>query len=178
MGRLTEATVLNVKNKSHSVTADVHVSDTGAEGVIIAQGGRFGGWSLYTRKNTLRYAYNFFGLETTTVAADKPLASGDHQVRMEFAYDGGGVGKGGDVTLYVDGDQIASGRVERTHVAIFSAEETTDVARESGSPVTEDYPADNAFTGIIDGVRIEIGDDDQSHLIAPEHLLEIALMKQ
>jgi arylsulfatase A-like enzyme len=178
MGRLTEATVLNTKNKSHSVTAEIEVPDGGAEGVIIAQGGRFGGWTLYTRENTLRYAYSFFGMETSTIAADKPLPTGKHQVRMEFAYDGGGVGKGGDVSLYLDGDQVAAGRIERTHIAIFSAEETTDVGRETGSPVTDDYPDDNTYTGTIDGVRIEIGDDDHSHLIDPEHLLAIALTIQ
>jgi arylsulfatase len=181
MGRLSEATVLNVKNKSHSVTAEVTIPEDGAEGVVIAQGGRFGGWSIYTRDNTLRYAYNFFGLDHTTVAADQPLPAGRHQLRMEFAYDGGGLGKGGDVSLYLDGEKLAEGRVERTHVAIFSPEETTDIGRETGSPVTEDYPDNpkgNAFNGTIEGVRIEIGDDDHSHLIDPEHLLEIALAIQ
>jgi arylsulfatase len=99
MGRLSEATVLNVKNKSHSVTAEVTIPEHGAEGVIIAQGGRFGGWSIYTRDNTLRCAYNFFGLDHATVAADQPLPAGRHQLRMEFAYDGGGLGKGGTVSL-------------------------------------------------------------------------------
>jgi Sulfatase len=179
MGRLTEATVLNIKNKSHSVTADVTVPENGANGVIIAQGGRFGGWSMYTVDNTLRYCYNFFGLERFTVAADEPLPGGAHQVRMEFAYDGGGIGKGGTVTLYLDGHQTAEGRVERTHIALFSAEETTDVGRETGSPVTDDYSATgNTFNGTIDGVRIEIGDDDHSHLIDPQHLLDIAMTIQ
>lgn len=179
MGRLTEATVLNVKNKSHSVTADVTVPESGAGGVIIAQGGRFGGWSVYTVNNILRYCYNFFGIERFTVAAEQPLPTGAHQVRMEFAYDGGGIGKGGTVTLYVDSEQVASGRVERTHVAMFSAEETTDVGRETGSPVTDDYPAlGNEFNGLIEGVRIDIGDDDHSHLIDPQHLVDIAMTVQ
>jgi arylsulfatase len=179
MGRLSEATVLNVKNKSHAVTADVTIPDGGASGVIIAQGGRFGGWSIYAVENRLRYCYNFFGIERSTVAATGPLPAGDHQVRMEFAYDGGGIGKGGTVTLYVDGDQVADGRVARTHIAIFSAEETTDVGRETGSPVSDDYPAaGNEFTGTIDGVRLEIGDDDHSHLIDPQHLLDIAITIQ
>jgi arylsulfatase len=178
MGRLTEATVVNVKNKSHAVTAQVAVPAAGAEGVIVAQGGRFGGWSLYARENTLRYCYNFFGLERASVRAERPLPAGAHQVRMEFAYDGGGLGKGGTVTLYVDGERVGGGRVARTHVAVFSAEETTDVGRETGSPVTEDYPAATAFTGTIDGVRIDLGEDDHSHLLDPAHLLEIALIKQ
>jgi arylsulfatase A-like enzyme len=178
MGRLSEATVLNIKNKSHSVTADLHIPDDGANGVIIAQGGRFGGWALYARDNRLHYCYNFFGLERTYVRADDSLPPGDHQVRMEFAYDGGGLGNGGTATLYLDGTQIADGHVARTHTAIFSAEETTDVGRETGSPVAEDYPDPNTFTGTIDGVRIEIGDDDHSHLIDPQHLLDIAMTIQ
>jgi arylsulfatase len=178
MGRLTEATVLNIKNKSHSVTAEISVPDAGAEGVIVAQGGAFGGWTFYARENRLRYCYNFFGLERSYVESETTLPVGEHQVRMEFAYDGGGLAKGGTVTLYLDGNAVGSGRVERTHPAIFSAEETTDVGRETGSPVAEDYPADNAFTGTIDGVRLDIGDDDHSHLIPAEHLLEIALMRQ
>jgi hypothetical protein len=97
---------------------------------------------------------------------------------MEFAYDGGGLAKGGDVSLYLDGHQVATGRVERTQPALFSAEETTDIGRDTASPVADDYPDDTTFTGTIDGVRIEIGDDDHSHLIDPEHLLDIALIKQ
>src|SRR5256885_7349534 len=93
---------------------------------------------------------------------------------MEFAYDGGGLGKGGRATLYVDGNQVGSGRVERTHTLAFTADETTDVGRDTGSPVTQDYPAgDNAFTGTVKWVRIDLGSDrdrkstrlNSSHLV-------------
>ncbi len=178
MGRLTEPSVLNVKNKSHSATADITVPDGGVQGVIIAQGGRFGGWTFYVLDGKLRYCNNFFGVEHTYIGAEETVPSGDHQVRMEFAYDGGGAGKGGDVTLFVDGTQVATGHVGRTHPAAFSGDETTDVGRETGSPVAEDYPAPNVFTGTIVGVRLQIGDDDHSHLIDPQHLLDIAMALQ
>ena len=109
MGRLGENAVLNVKNKSHTVTAEVVVPDGGASGVIVSQGGITGGWSLYAKDGKLTYCYNYFGLDQTVIAAETLLPAGTHQVRMEFAYDGGGVGKGGAVTLYVDGQPIGRG---------------------------------------------------------------------
>ena len=95
MGRLTENSVLNIKNKSHAVTAEVEVPASGAEGVIIAQGGAFGGWSLYAKDGKPTYCYNLFGLQPLQDRGDSPIPAGTHQVRMEFAYDGGGLGKGG-----------------------------------------------------------------------------------
>ena len=104
MGRLTENTVLNLKNKSHSVTAEITVPDGGADGVIVAQGGAFAGWSLYLHEGRLTYCYNLLGLDRAKISSSEPVPAGTHQVRMEFTYDGGGLGRGGDVALYVDGD--------------------------------------------------------------------------
>ena len=109
MGRLTENCVVNMKNKSWSATAEVEVPATGAEGVIIHQGGKFGGWSLYTKAGKAKFAYNFFGLKLFTTEAEKPIPAGKHQVRMEFKYDGGGLAKGGNVTLYYDGKKTGAG---------------------------------------------------------------------
>ena len=103
MGRLSENSVVSIKNKSFSVTADVDVPDGGANGVIIAQGGRFGGWAVYFKDGTAKFVYNALGIHEYPTTADTPIAAGNHQVRMEFAYDGGGLAKGGDVTLYYDG---------------------------------------------------------------------------
>ena len=102
MGRLSENSVLNVKNKSYAVTAEVEVPDDGAEGVIVAQGGQFAGWALYTKDGLLKYCHNLFGLQEFTTASDTPVPPGTHQVRVEFTYDGGGLAKGGDVALFVD----------------------------------------------------------------------------
>jgi hypothetical protein len=140
MGRLNENCVLNMRNKSHSITAELAIPDQDARGVIVNQGGTTGGLSLYVNDGCLCYGYSFCGFELTTVAADPSLPAGTHQVPIEFAYDGGGLGKGGDVTLFVDGDQVGPGRIPRTHPLSFSLDETTDVGRDTGAPVTPDYP--------------------------------------
>ncbi len=112
MGRLSENSIVSIKNKSYAITADLDVPKSGAEGVIIAQGGNLNGWSLYAKGGKLKYCYNFFGIEVTFVEATQPIPAGHHQVRMEFKYDGGGVAKGGGVTLYVDGKAVGQGRIE------------------------------------------------------------------
>lgn len=177
--RVSESCVLNIKNKSHSVTADVVVPDDGAAGVIVTQGGQVGGWSLYVHEGTLKYCYNFFGIQYFTVTAQAPLPGGKHQVRMEFAYDGGGLAKGGTVTLYQDGAAVGSGRVEITIPMGFSADEACDVGRDTGSPASPDYgPTGNEFTGTIDWVQIDIGEDNHDHLITPADRLKLAMGKQ
>ena len=179
MGRLSENSVVVVKNKSFSVTAEVEVPETGAEGVIIAQGGAFGGWSLYAKGGKAKFAYSFFGLETYHVEATEPIPAGKHQIRMEFAYDGGGLGKGGNVTLYYDGKKVGEGRVERTVPMAFSADETTDVGRESGTPVSPDYDRDSSvFTGKVNWVQIDLGKEDADHVISPEERVRVAMARQ
>ena len=173
MGRLSENSVLNLKNKSHSVTAQITVSDGGANGVIISQGGAFGGWSLYLVESRPRYCYNLFGLQLFHVAGDEPVPAGDHQLRVEFSYDGGGLAKGGTATVFVDGNKVAQGRVDATVPMLFSGDETCDLGEDTASPVTDDYPADRTFTGRIHWVQLDIGDDDQEHLITPEQRLHV-----
>jgi arylsulfatase A-like enzyme len=179
MGRLSENSVVSIKNKSFSVTAEVEVPETGAEGVVIAQGGRFGGWALYAKDGKATFVYNVLGLQWFTTEADSPIPAGTHQVRMEFAYDGGGLAKGGNVTLYHDGNPVGAGRVEATQPMIFSADETTDIGYESGTTVTPDYNAQSSrFTGKIHWVQIDLGDDNHDHLIDPEERLHIAMSRQ
>ena len=179
MGRLSENSVVSIKNKSFSVTAEVDVPDRGANGVIIAQGGRFGGWTLYFKDGKAKFVYNTLGIQEFPTAADTPIPVGSHQVRMEFAYDGGGLAKGGDVTLYYDGQAVGTGRVENTHPMIFSADETTDIGNETGTTVTPDYTAkDSRFTGKIHWVQIDLGSDDHDHFISPEERLRIAMARQ
>ena len=179
MGRLSENSVISIKNKSFSVTADVDVPAAGAEGVIIAQGGRFGGWCLYAKNGTARFVYNVLGIQEFATEADQPIPAGSHQVRMEFGYDGGGLGKGGDVTLYYDGAPFGSGRVGATQAMVFSADETTDIGYESGTTVTPDYTASSSrFTGKINWVQIDLGDDNHDHFIDPDERLRIAMARQ
>ena len=181
MGRLSENAVINVKNKSHSVTAELVVPEGGAEGVIIAQGGAFAGWCLYLNDGKPAYCYNLFGLKLFKVQGDAALAPGKHQVRMEFTYDGGGLGKGGAVVLYVDGSKAGEGRVEGTVPMIYSADETCDVGSDTASPVSDDYTSENSrFNGDIEWVQIDIAEaaEDLDHLISPEERLKIAMARQ
>ena len=177
--RISENCVVNVKNKSHSVTADITVPQSGAAGVIVTQGGSVGGWSLYAREGRLKYCYNFFGIEHFMTTADTPIPAGKHQVRMEFKYDGGGLAKGGDVTLYYDGTAVGTGRVDHTQPMAFSADEACDVGRDTGSPCSPDYgPAGNEFNGDIDWAQIDLGDDGHDHLIKPEDRMTVAMARQ
>jgi arylsulfatase len=177
--RVTESSVLWLKNKSHAVTAELVVPESGAEGVLITQGGSVGGWSLYAKGGKLKYCYNFFGIDHYFAEADTPIPSGKHQVRMEFKYDGGGLAKGGDITLYYDGKAVGKGRVERSVPMGFSADEACDVGSDTGSPASPDYgPTGNAFTGEIAWVQLDIGEDDHDHLISPEERLNLAMARQ
>jgi arylsulfatase len=127
----------------------------------------------------LAFHHNFQGLEQTNIAADAPLPAGKHQVRMEFTYDGGGVGKGGSVGLFIDGRQVGSGRLERTHAYNYTLCETGGIGRDIGSPVCQDYPAmDNSFTGKIDWVRMDVGTDSHEHLLDPAQRLHFAMSRQ
>lgn len=179
MGRLSENSVISIKNKSFSVTAEIVVPDGGANGVIIAQGGRFGGWSVFLHEGRATFTYNVLGIQQFTITAEQPVPSGTHQVRMEFAYDGGGLAKGGDVTLYYDGAAAGSGRVGATQPMVFSADETTDVGYESGTAVSPEYtPQGSRFTGRINWVQIDVGTDDHDHFIDPEERMRIAMARQ
>ncbi|MFD4325148.1 sulfatase-like hydrolase/transferase [Nocardioides sp. NPDC058538] len=179
MGRLSENSVVSIKNKSFSVTAEVTIPDTGAEGVIIAQGGRFGGWTFFARDGRLKFVYNVLGIQQFPVVSESLLAAGTRQVRIEFAYDGGGLAKGGDVTLYDDGKPVGSGRVEATQPMVFSADETTDIGYESGTTVSSDYTSRTSrFSGKIAWVQIDLGDDVHDHYIDPEERFRIAMARQ
>jgi arylsulfatase A-like enzyme len=181
MGRLSENSIVVMKNKSHAVTAEIEVPDGGASGVIVAQGGAFGGWTIYAKDGKPAYCYNLFGLQQFKVYGDAAITPGVHQVRMEFAYDGGGLGKGGTASLYLDGAKVGEGRVEATVPMVFSADETLDLGSDSGTPVTDDLgPTEVAFTGRVRWVEIDLGEDaaDTDHLISPEERLRIAMARQ
>lgn len=179
MGRLTENSIVDYKNQSHAVTAELLIPSTPASGVIIAIGGIIGGWSLYTKAGKLKYCYNFFGLEQYSIEGSEVLPAGKHQIRMEFAYDGGGIAKGGGVTLYLDGRPIGAGRVEQTEPFVFSADETCDIGFESASPVTTDYDA-TEFNGEVNWVEIDVAEsaEDTDHFLSPEERYRIAMALQ
>jgi arylsulfatase len=179
MGRVTENTVLNLKNKSYAVTADVDIPDGGAHGVIVAQGGAFAGWSLYLVGGVPTHCYNLLGLVQVKASGTEPLAPGHHQLRVEFSYDGGGLAKGADTALFVDGIQVATARQEASIPMIFSGDETLDLGVDHGTPVSDDYtPGTSRFTGTVNWVQLDEGDDDHSHLIDPEDRMKVALARQ
>jgi arylsulfatase A-like enzyme len=179
MGRLSENSVLNIKNKSYTVTAEVVVPKSGAQGVIIAQGGAFNGWTLYAKEGKLKYCYNVLGIKLFYVESNKAMPVGQHQVRMEFKYDGGGLAKGGNASLYMDGTKVGEGRVDVTVPMIFSADETCDVGKGTGSAVSPDYdPKDNEFSGDVNWVQINLEKDSHDHLISPEERFKVAMARQ
>jgi arylsulfatase len=163
------------------VTAELIVPATGAEGVIIAQGANIGGWSLYAKSGKLKYCYNHGGLAHYYVEGTSPIPAGEHQVRMEFAYDGGGLGKGGQVTLFTDGRKVGEGHIPATVAMIFSADDGCDVGEDTGAPVSEDYGSrGNAFNGRIKGLQLAVADAavDLDHLVSPEDAVRLAMARQ
>jgi arylsulfatase len=181
MGRLSENSVIDLKNKSHSVTAEIEVPEGGANGVIVAQGGAFAGWVLYLHEGKPAYCYNLLGLQRFKTYGNEPVSAGEHQIRVEFAYAGGGLGKGANVVLYVDGAKVGEGALPGTVPLIFSGDETTDVGGDTGTPVSDDYgPKDSAFTGRIHWVQLDIDEaaEDLDHLITPEDRMHIAMARQ
>jgi arylsulfatase len=181
MGRLSENCVLSIKNKSHAVTAELVVPEKGAEGVIISQGANIGGWSLYAHEGKLKYCYNWGGFKHFFVESTEPIPPGEHQVRMEFAYAGPGLGKGGKVTLYIDGRQVGEGDIAATLQTVFSADDGLDVGEDSGAPVSPDYgPAGNRFNGTVKGVQLAIAEaaDAADHMVEPKAAVMVAMARQ
>ncbi len=180
MGALNENGIVNVKNKSHSITAQLVIPEgKPANGVILSQGGIGGGWMFYVKDGKLTYLYNFVGLRQTMIESTQALTSGTHQARMEFAYDGGGLAKGGIVTLYIDGKAVGNGRLNETVPMVFSADETSDVGVKRGSPMTPDMPPEeSAFNGTVQAVVIETSGESADHLLDREQVLNMILARQ
>jgi len=158
MDGILENTFLNVKNRSMTIVADLDLGGNDS-GVILTQGGKFAGWALYMKDGKPAYTYNYFGLERYTVEAPSAINSGEAEVKMAFNYDGGGVGKGGTATLFVDGEQVAEGRIEKTVPNVFSADETADVGRDDATQVADlvfEDSAESEFTGTVNRVTISI----------------------
>jgi len=158
MDGMMENVFLNIKNRSKTITAEVVIPDGGATGVILAQGGRFGGWALYMKDGKPAYTYNWLGLKFNTVIAPEALPAGKATITFDFAYDGGGAGKGGDGTLSINGDQVAEGRIDQTQPNMFSLDETADVGIDEATPVVDGIGEghETHFTGKIEKVTLEV----------------------
>ncbi|MFI5183030.1 MAG: arylsulfatase [Vicinamibacteria bacterium] len=157
MVAMQENAFINVKNRSNTITADVEIPKGGASGVILAQAGRFGGWTLYFKDGKPAYAYNWIGRQTYTTASPQAIPAGKAVVKLDFAYDGGGPGKGGTTSLFVNGQKVAEGRVEHTNPLMFSADEGADVGIDEGTPVTEAYQSQTSrFNGTIEKIIVAV----------------------
>jgi arylsulfatase len=180
MDTLMENTVLNVKNRSHTITAEIEVAAGKTDGVIIAQGGRFAGWSLYVKDGVLKYVHNFFDMEYSYVEAAETLPAGTVNVRYHFSFDGGQPGAGGTGTLHVNDKLVGEGHITKTVPFVFSADETLDVGGDLALPVTDDYPVGekNQFKGSINWVRIDLEEDDVSHLEPEEQKYRRIIARQ
>ena len=180
MHRLQEGSIIQTHNKSYALTAEIEVPESGANGVIVSLGAAIGGWSLYAKDGKLKHCYNFFGIQNYFAEGMQEIPAGKHQVRMEFAYDGGGLAKGGTVSLYVDGQKDGEGRVDMTVPMLFGTD-TCDVGKDAGSPVSPDYDAKNSeFSGEVNWVQIDIDEhaEDLDHLITPEERYKVAMARQ
>jgi arylsulfatase len=158
--RIPEGTTPDVKNRSYSVSADVEIPASGANGVIATQGGRFGGWALLLVEGKPLFVHAFSNQrqQKYRIASGQKLAAGKHRIRFDFKYDGGGRGKGGAGALFVDDTQVAQGRIEHSVGGRFSLDETFDVGQDTGTPVIEDYAGQMPFefTGKLDRFTIEL----------------------
>ena len=175
---MSENVFINLKNRSHTITAEVEIPKKGANGVVLAQAGRFGGWSLYVKDGKPTYTYNWLGLQRYTVAAKQSLPAGKATIRFEFAYDGGGIGKGGTGTLFINDKKVATGRIDRTQCCAFSADEGADVGADEGTPVTEAYKVPFKFTGQIDKVTIELKEMKTADRDEGEQAHKLATLKK
>jgi arylsulfatase len=157
MADLLENDFINVKNTSFEIVADVETGDTPLNGVIVSQGGRFGGWSLFVKDGVPSYTYNYVGIDSTTATSSMALPKGKSTVRMDFAWDGGKPGAGGTATLYINDKSVASAKIEKTQCCIFSADESAGVGKDVETTVSEAYtPSTSHFSGKINKVTINL----------------------
>ena len=156
MTRIPEGTAPDFKNKSHSITVEVEIGEGDNDGMLVTQGGRFGGWGLMVIDGKPIYIYNVANLERYEVAGPDKLSPGKHTIRYEFDYDGGGVGKGGTGTLFVDGKQVASNKIDRTMGYRISLDETFDIGADAGEPVSEKYEVPFDFEGTLNKVVVKL----------------------
>jgi arylsulfatase len=158
MTGMSENVFINVKNKSKTITAELNIPEGGANGVVLAQGGRFGGWCLYLKDGKPTYTYNYLNQNQYTISSAEALPKGKNKLMFEFTYDGGGLGKGGTGSLSVDGRKLADGRIDKTQPIAFSADETADVGIDDATPVVAGIGqgAQTRFTGKIEKITIDV----------------------
>ncbi len=161
MTGISENVFINLKNKSFTIIADTEIPDGGADGVLISQAGKFGGWSFYLNNDKPAFTYNWLGQKEYTIASPAKVPPGPATIRFDFKYDGGGPGKGGDGLISVSSakaqvEQVTRGHIDRTQGFCFSADEGADIGCDLGTAVTEKYEIPFKFTGKIQKITVEI----------------------
>ncbi|WP_413431489.1 arylsulfatase [Crateriforma spongiae] len=173
MTRIPEGSAPDLKNKSFGISAVVDIPDDGAEGLLMTQGGRFCGVGLYVLDRKPVFVYNLADVHRYRVESEKAIPAGKHVVTLDFNYDGGGLGKGGEATLSIDGEVVGTNRIPRTIPFRMSLDETLDIGEDTGTPVTEDYQVPFEFTGGLESVTIKITD----HTLTDEQLQQYREMQ-
>ncbi|MBW4596582.1 MAG: arylsulfatase [Brasilonema angustatum HA4187-MV1] len=153
---IPEGSAPSLKNRSFSITANVEIPESGAEGVLLTQGGRFAGWGFFLEDSKLTYVYNFVNAQRYIIQSPQKLSPGKSTIRFDFDYDGGEVGAGGTGKLFINEQQVASGRIEKTVPYRLALDETFDVGRDTGTPVVETYQVPFAFTGNLQKVTLNL----------------------
>jgi arylsulfatase len=186
MIRIPEGNAPDIKNKSFRIDADIDVPQGGADGVLVTQGGRFGGWGLLVLDGKPMFAYAYSNQDgdkypdqkktKTRISGSERLTPGKHSISFDFAYDGGGIGKGGRGTLTVDGKKVAEGRIENTAPFRFSLDESFDVGEDTGTPVIDEYDARMPFRfgGAIGKLQVKLGADQ----LSPQRRGELERLKR
>ncbi len=172
--RIPESSAANVKNKSHTIVATIEMPATGGDGVLVAAGGIVAGYTLFIKDRKPAYEYNWFSQQRYKIASSQALPAGPATIRLEFKYDGGGPGKGGTATLFVNGEKVGEGRIGQTVPARYSADETFDVGMDTGSPVSNDYASPNRFGGTLKKIEISLGPS----VLSPEDEQKVQTMER
>ncbi len=172
--------MVNIKNKSHSVTAEIDVPDSGAEGVIVAQGGSIGGWALYAHEGRLKYCYNLLGVQQFYVDGNGATRyrPGSTRCAWSSTTTAAGSARAAPSPSTSTASKAGEGRVDATAAMIFSADDTLDVGEEGGGLVTDDYGRDNAFSGRVNWVQIDLSTDDADHVVSDEERIRVAMARQ
>jgi arylsulfatase len=153
---LPEASAPDLKNKSFTITAEAEVPASGGDGMIFTQGGITAGWGFYLQQGKLVGVHNYLGLERYRVVSTDSVPTGKVTLTFDFKYDGGGMGKGGTITLLANGTKVGEGRVERTAPYKYSLYEGQDIGEDGGSPVDFTYTPPFAFAGTLRRVTVEL----------------------
>ncbi len=148
----------SILGRSFTITADIDVPQGGAEGMLVTDGGRFGGYGFYMLNSKPVFTYNLMGLEHFRWTSDKPLSPGKHTVMFDFTYDGPGLGKGGTGVLQVDGVEVAKQTIPHTIPFVLTFDETFDVGVDTRTGVNDaDYQVPFRFTGTINKLTVKPG---------------------